>query len=92
MREAVRLRISGRVQGVGYRDWMTAEAQALGLDGWVRNLRDGSVEATVAGSPDAIAAMIAACRLGPRLAAVTAIDTTPAEDPGYGFTRRPTPR
>lgn len=92
MREAVRLRIAGRVQGVGYRDWMTAEAQARGLDGWVRNLPDGSVEALVAGPPDAVAAMIDACRQGPRLAAVTSIDTTPADPPTPGFTRRPTPR
>ena len=78
---ARRLVISGRVQGVGYRDWLLREATRLGLRGWVRNRADGTVEAVVAGSEDAVAAVIAACRGGPMLARVDAIDESPAEVP-----------
>jgi acylphosphatase len=59
----VRVTIRGRVQGVGYRYWL--EQQARGLEGWVRNRRDGSVEALFAGPADAVSAMIASCRRGP---------------------------
>lgn len=62
--------IRGRVQGVGYRAWVDHEARARNLDGWVRNLRDGRVEAVLAGAEDVVAAMIAACRRGPSLARV----------------------
>jgi len=92
VRTAVALRIAGRVQGVGYRDWMAGEAQVQGIDGWVRNRSDGSVEAVVAGTEDAVAAIIEACRRGPLLARVAAVDATPAEDPGRGFRRLPTLR
>jgi acylphosphatase len=78
---AVRLVIEGRVQGVGYRYWTVEEARARGLDGWVRNLPDGTVEALVSGPSDAVEAMIAACREGPSLASVTAIREFPAEAP-----------
>ena len=57
--------IRGRVQGVGYRAWAEYTALERGLEGWVRNRRDGSVEAVFAGPPEAVAAMIAACRHGP---------------------------
>lgn len=57
--------ISGRVQGVGYRAWVDAQASARGLEGWVRNRRDGSVEAVFAGPDDVVADMIAACGRGP---------------------------
>ena len=57
-RIAQRLVISGRVQGVGYRDWTVATARGLGLDGWVRNRRDGGVEALVAGDAAAISALV----------------------------------
>lgn len=67
---AVRVRISGRVQGVGFRAWTAMEAGRLGLAGWVRNLPDGDVEALFSGPPEAVAAMLAACRRGPRFAAV----------------------
>ena len=57
--------IRGRVQGVGYRAWTEYTAIDHGLDGWVRNRRDGSVEAVFAGTSDAVADMIEACRRGP---------------------------
>jgi acylphosphatase len=62
---SVRLRITGRVQGVGYRAWAVEEATRAGLRGWVCNRRDGSVEMLVTGSDDALAAMTARCRDGP---------------------------
>jgi acylphosphatase len=65
--------IRGRVQGVGYRAWVDHEARARGLEGWVRNLRDGSVEAVLSGTEDVVEAMIAACRRGPSLARVDAV-------------------
>ena len=60
-----RVLIRGRVQGVGYRAWVEHQAKRLGLQGWVRNRRDGSVEAVFNGADDAVANMIAACRNGP---------------------------
>lgn len=74
-----RLRISGRVQGVGYRDWAMAMGQRLGLSGWVRNRVDGSVEALVVGDDDAVGKMIEACRRGPTLAKVDAVDVEPVD-------------
>lgn len=85
------VKVAGRVQGVGYREWMVAEARALGLSGWVRNCRDGSVEAVVSGDTAAVEELLRACRRGPRNASVTDIDETlvdPPEEPG--FVRRPT--
>ena len=64
-RRIVRVTIRGRVQGVGYRAWTQSEASARGIDGWVRNRRNGDVEALFAGPPDAIAALCAACWCGP---------------------------
>jgi acylphosphatase len=66
--------IRGRVQGVGYRAWTEVTALEHGLEGWVRNRRDGSVEAVFAGEEDQVAAMIAQCRRGPPGARVDAID------------------
>lgn len=86
-----RVRIRGRVQGVGYRDWMVREATRLGVDGWVRNRRDGSVEALVSGDPAAVGALLTACRAGPPLGRVESIVedfAEPPEDPG--FHRAPT--
>jgi acylphosphatase len=66
--------IRGRVQGVGYRAWTEHAALAHGLTGWVRNRRDGAVEAVISGPPEAVAAMMEACRHGPGGARVDAID------------------
>ena len=66
--------IRGGVQGVGYRAWMEVTALERGLEGWVRNRRDGSVEAVFGGAEDDLTAMIADCRRGPPGARVEAID------------------
>jgi acylphosphatase len=67
---AVHVRITGRVQGVGYRAWTVDEARRRGLSGWVRNLADGDVEAVFSGPKADVEAMIAACKRGPSLARV----------------------
>jgi acylphosphatase len=66
--------IRGRVQGVGYRAWMEITALERGIEGWVRNRRDGSVEALFTGLKEEVAGMIAECRRGPPGARVDAID------------------
>jgi acylphosphatase len=66
--------IRGRVQGIGYRAWTEVTALERGVEGWVRNRHDGSVEALLGGSEDKVAAMIAECRRGPPGARVDAID------------------
>lgn len=70
--------VRGRVQGVGFRAFVEFQANKLDLQGWVRNRRDGSVEAVFAGPEEAVAAMIALCRQGPSAAHVAAL----ADDPG----------
>jgi acylphosphatase len=70
--------IHGRVQGVGYRAWTEYTAVQHGLEGWVRNRRDGTVEAVFAGSEQAVAHMIEACRRGPSAARVDAVDARDA--------------
>ncbi len=65
-----RVVIRGRVQGVGYRAWVDYQARRLRLHGWVRNLRDGSVEAVFDGAEEIVAGMIAACWQGPASARV----------------------
>jgi acylphosphatase len=71
MSGAIRLvTIRGRVQGVGYRAWVEHQASARALEGWVRNRRDGSVEALFAGSEDVVADIVTACRRGPSSARV----------------------
>ncbi|MBN8889886.1 MAG: acylphosphatase [Rhodospirillales bacterium 70-18] len=78
--------ITGRVQGVGWRDWMAGQARTLGLNGWVRNRADGSVEALIDGPEPAVEEMLRACRSGPRLAVVSGIVETLAEPPAeHGF-------
>jgi len=76
---AIRCVISGRVQGVWYRGWTRQEATSLGLDGWVRNLADGSVEAVFAGREETVREMVERCRRGPPLARVTGIVESPAD-------------
>ena len=83
-RNAARLVIRGRVQGVGYRWWAVSCARDLGLVGWVRNCEDGTVEARAIGPPDAIAAFAHACEAGPRHALVEAVAVSPASDDGSG--------
>jgi acylphosphatase len=74
MSEAIRhVTIRGRVQGVGYRAWVEDEASVRGLEGWVRNRRDGRVEATFAGPTGVVTDMVAACRRGPSSARVDAV-------------------
>ena len=87
-----RLTITGRVQGVGYRDWALATGQRLGVTGWVRNRTDGSVEALVVGDERAVGQMIDACRRGPALARVDEIDIEPVDLDILpdGFTQLPT--
>jgi len=83
--------ITGRVQGVGYRDALRAEAERLGVRGGVRNLRDGSVEAVVEGPDAALDALIAWARLGPPAARVTGIAVgtpPPALDRPYAHFER----
>ena len=88
---AKRLIISGRVQGVGYRDWMVERARALGISGWVRNRVDGSVEALVAGDVAAVEELSRLCRRGPRMAEVTSIEEEMADPPeSFGFRQVPT--
>jgi acylphosphatase len=87
----VRLVVTGRVQGVGYRIWSERTASALGLRGWVPNRSDGSVELLATGGDDAIAELLAACRQGPRAAMVTDVTVEDAEDDAsVGFSARPT--
>jgi acylphosphatase len=64
----------GRVQGVGYRAWVERQAVVRGLEGWVRNRRDGSVEAVFAGPEDVVSNVIASCRRGPPSARVDGVD------------------
>lgn len=87
-----RLTITGRVQGVGFRDWAMTKALRLGLTGWVRNCRDGSVEALVVGEDQAVGEMIDACRRGPAMARVDNVDIEPVDLDvlPQGFTQLPT--
>ena len=80
MGDAIRqVTIRGRVQGVGYRYWVEHQAVAHALEGWVRNRRDGSVEALFSGPDEVVSNMVAACRRGPSSARVDAVD----EHPGH---------
>jgi acylphosphatase len=89
---AVHVVISGRVQGVGYRAWTARRAGALGLRGWVRNRRDGTVEAVFAGAERVVAAMVEECRQGPRAAKVADVTVDAWTGPAAldGFEEMPT--
>lgn len=86
------LRIEGHVQGVGYRAWLAQQARELGVGGWVRNLRDGSVEALLHGPEAAVEALIKAAGMGPPMAQVRWVDVTDdaGQDSHPGFELRPT--
>ncbi|RYE02034.1 MAG: acylphosphatase [Sphingomonadales bacterium] len=85
-----RILVSGRVQAVGFRDWVVRTAKAEGITGWVRNRNDGSVEMIASGEEDAVARFADACREGPSLARVDHVEVLEAqgEKPGKGFTKR----
>jgi len=88
---ARRLVVSGRVQGVFYRNWTVDEARALGLAGWVRNLRSGEVEILAIGSDEAIGALAERCRRGPPAARVEEVRVGAAEEePLERFEKRAT--
>lgn len=76
----LRLRIRGKVQGVGFRYWTVRQASKLALRGWVRNRGDGSVEVVAAGSKDALDTFVAACHSGPRAARVESVVVEDADE------------
>jgi acylphosphatase len=83
----VRLRIAGRVQGVGYRLWAIDTAARLGLRGWVRNRADGTVEAAIEGPPEAVDTLMSWMRTGPPGAVVESVEVFDEEPEGLtGFT------
>lgn len=79
---AVHVFVSGRVQGVGFRDWTVREAYALKLTGWVRNLDDGRVEAVIEGPSEAVAKMLEKLQTGPSSAKVEKLDSTDEKPTG----------
>jgi acylphosphatase len=86
-----RLRIIGRVQGVGYRDALCRQAGRLGVTGWVRNRSDGSVEALVQGEAASVDALIGWATRGPPAAQVTEVSVEPIAAEAFGqFERKPT--
>ncbi len=90
--ENVRIEITGQVQGVGFRYAMRAEARRRGVSGWVRNRRDGSVEALLQGEADAVGALVDWARQGPPGARVAEVRAAAADDaaPVQGFEMRET--
>lgn len=86
----LRLLIRGRVQGVGFRYAFADQARSRRLRGWVRNRRDGSVEAIVAGPAADVDAIVAWSRRGPAAAQVSALETTAAEGDFASFEVAPT--
>lgn len=85
MSRAVHVRVTGIVQGVGYRAWTEHAARARGLDGWVRNRKDGSVEAVIAGDDAVVEDMLAAFRTGPASSEVDEVVTEATDMPEAGF-------
>ena len=89
--KSVHARITGVVQGVGFRAWMEQTASRLGVSGWVRNRRDGSVEAVIAGDTSKVDEMLTMCWQGPPAAKVDGVSVEDAPAPsGKGFESRPT--
>ena len=86
-RRVVRLIVGGKVQGVGYRAWLAREAGRLALEGWARNLPNGSVEAVVAGDPDAVATLAEAVIRGPVHARVAGLQILDAVDEALDLRR-----
>ena len=84
------LHIFGLVQGVGFRYRFMEQAQGLGIKGWVRNRRGGSVEAIIEGTPEAVEAMLAWARRGPPAAQVERVEVSDTEGGYSGFELRPT--
>lgn len=84
------LSITGRVQGVGFRFYMQRKARELGVTGWVRNCRDGNVEAIIQGTSEAVETMIAWARRGPPSAVVANVRVTDASGDFATFEARPT--
>jgi acylphosphatase len=82
-----RVAIRGRVQGVGYRAWIEHRAKRYGLQGWVRNRRDGSVEAVFEGTEDVVTNMVASCRRGPSSARVDDVAEETAPEDTLGLRR-----
>ena len=89
-RRFVHVTIRGRVQGIGFRAFIERQAQERALDGWVRNRKDGSVEAVFAGPSGAIDEVLAACRQGPRGARVDGLDLREEDAAGLIPSSRPT--
>lgn len=75
------MKISGRVQGVHYRKWTVETANTMHLDGWVRNCKDGTVEATFSGKLAAVNRMLEKCQIGSSRARVSNIDVKACEEP-----------
>lgn len=89
--QVVRVVIAGNVQNVWFRGWTEQQAIRLGLDGWVRNLRDGTVEALFSGSAEAVASMLDACNEGPPAANVSSVERFTAQPQvANGFSVLPT--
>ncbi|HVU22067.1 MAG TPA: acylphosphatase [Rhizomicrobium sp.] len=87
---SLRLRVEGFVQAVGYRNFIIEEATRLGLDGWVRNRSDGTVEIMVSGATKTVEALVAASMRGPAGSTVKNVELHNAEAPAEkGFHRRP---
>lgn len=82
--KSVNVKISGRVQGVGYRAWVRRTAAALGISGWVRNSPSGDVEAVFSGLEASVAAMIEACGQGPAFAQVADVQVLGPAEPVSG--------
>lgn len=80
---AVRLKLSGRVQGVFFRAWTRQQAEALGVRGWVRNLGDGSLEAHLEGDEFCVSELIELMRSGPTEARVDCVDVSEGEAAGF---------